>query len=132
MKTIGTLAVQAILTFDTEGQDLINTQVLVPTVLTLRMEELTDVEVDVVEQVLRNYAEETEARGEARNNLDQLVKVSLCYTTPPSADTGLQRAFRFLIRNDAKYYFQPNQRSFVESALMERIPYLATKTAAFN
>lgn len=131
MKTIGKLAVQAILTFETEGQDLINTEVFVPTVHTLAMEELVDVEVDVVEQIIKNYIEQQE-RDELTDNLDQLVKISLCYTSPAAEDTGLRRVLNFLIRNQAKYYFQPNQADFVEKAVMQRMPDVASGTQVFG
>ncbi len=124
MKTIGKLAVQAIHSFEDAPQEFINTEVLVP-VVGLGMSDLTNVEIDVIEQILTNALAEDNVIP-----LNELAKISLCYTTPPSAD-AVQSVFRFLIRNGAKYYFQPNQADFVESAIMERMPNVASDTKAF-
>lgn len=125
MKTLVTIPVQAILTFEDVDQDLINTNVMVPAV-PMDMAQKVEAEVDVVEQILNNYAARCKATGEA-DNLDQLVKLSLCYTVTRTPNA----MFEFLVRNNAKFFFQPNHVGFVETALRERIPGLASKTKEF-
>ena len=124
MKTIAELSVQAILTFDTAGQDMVNARVLVPVRATVG--DYMDVEVDVLEQILAQVDPASQAF------YPELVKISLCYTRPLRAmDPGAERVFEYLIRDGAKYYFQPDQRGGVEKALMARLPALARSTPAF-
>jgi hypothetical protein len=116
MKTIAKLKVQAIFTFVSDPQVIVDQEVTVPT--RAGAGDLMDIELDVLEQIL----------GDA---IPDLVKISLCYTHPPRAmDAGMQQVFDYLVREPrrAKYYFQPDQREGVEKALMARMPGLASET----
>jgi hypothetical protein len=125
MKTLTTLKVQAIFSYENAEQDFTNAEVIVPAV-PLDIAAKTELEADVLEQILKQAADNEDVGGA----FDELVKISLCYN---SAQLGVveRGLLAFLIRNGAKYYFQPNQRSYVEDELMQRIPGLASKTKAF-
>lgn len=127
MKTIAQLAVNVILTFEDEPQEFMNVVVNVPNIPTLREQDFWDVEVDVLEQIINAYM----AEAGPVDHLETLVKISLCYTTPPSHEATLQRMLKVLIRNNAKYYFQPNQISEAEERLQRRMPRVAQDTREF-
>jgi hypothetical protein len=124
MKTIAQLQVQAILTFETAGQEVTSALVCVPVDANV---DLDAVEVDVLEQILQKTS------WEFTEFFPTLVKVSLCYTKPPRAMApAMQRIWDHLVRmpRSAKYYFQPDQREAAENELMARMPNVARDTSA--
>ena len=72
-------------------------------------------EVDVIKDVLAS----------SKRSKDDLVKISLCYDgrNPVGADdqelAKREAMFKHLCRNNAKYYFQPNQRDDYEQAIVD-------------
>ena len=98
-------------------------------------------ELDVLSQVVDDMKRHSE------NDLDYLVKISLCYLTDAiSIDGQLQDSgdtledseqllekldlFEAITRSNSNYYFQPNQRKFVENSLVDKFD-IAKLTSEF-
>ena len=74
-------------------------------------------EVDVVKDLL----------APSKRSHDDLVKISVCYSGFHAASLSVDEAAKldqhleFLCRNNAKYYFQPNQRDDTEQAIADKL-----------
>lgn len=125
MKRFKTSA-DVILTFDNADEDG-STQEFYDAEINVRYPEgaydVEQFETDVVKDILA---------GSKRNH-DDLVKISLCYdSSAPSELTeeekeNHKKILDFLCRNNAKYYFQPNQRDDYEQAIVDALG-IASKT----
>lgn len=122
MKTIGQISANVILTFEEGGQEFYDATAQYPNV-PLDLGQKADVEADILEQILE--------ASEEKIRFNQLVKISLCYRTSVDDDHNKRALVAFLVRNGAKFYFQPNQRGPVEEELMQRILGLAVDTKSF-
>lgn len=96
-----------ILTFDSQPQEFYDAEIEV------EYDEIgVEFEVSVVSAIL----------SLSERDLSDLVKISLSYY----ADVA-DEPLNFLIRNSAKYYFQPNQRGDYEQAIVDALG-IALKT----
>lgn len=116
--------VDVILTFESQDKDG-NTQEFYKVDLCERLPaDASDngrFEVAVIKQILENSI---------RDHSD-LVKISLCYEEVAADNTQeVEDAMTYLIRNNAKYYFQPNQRDDYEQAIVDELG-IASKTQDF-
>lgn len=117
--------VNAILTFESEDNDG-NTQEFYDVDLCVKIpendENFGDLEVAIIKQVLENSI---------RDHSD-LVKISLFYEEVASEDNAeVEKSMNYLTRNNAKYYFQPNQRDDYEQAIVDALG-VASKTKDFE
>lgn len=113
-----TIEVNVILTFDAGPQAFYETEVIADIATT----DLDETEVDVVSQIL----------DDARRDLSDLAKISLCFNTAPVQDPQRQERRMVLIdhlsRFSAKYYFQPDQRDPHEQAIVDALG-IASRTS---
>jgi len=113
-----TIEVDVILTFDDGPQAFYDTEVIADIATT----DLDATEIDVVSQIL----------DDARRDLSDLVKISLCFNTAPVQDPQRQERRMALIdhlcRFSAKWYFQPDQRDPHEQAIVDALG-IASRTA---
>lgn len=109
--------VNVILTFDSRDQMFYDASVI----LTLPVEDFDAFELETIRQVLEPVDKAI---------LSDLVKISLCYSPMASEggkavdlreDEGVQDAMQHLHRNNAKYYFQPNQRDDYEQRIVDAL-----------
>lgn len=123
-RLLHTVPVNVILSFQEGPQAFYDAEVKIPLIDGLGESQLEDVEVDVVCQILEQYPDHSE-------NLDQLVKISLCYSRDPAHPSrAYHAALNHLVRNNAKYFFQPNQRDAIESRIAATAG-VAARTKAF-
>lgn len=89
-----------------------------------------EMEVDVIRQILAPVP---------NADLQDLVKISLCYSMDAredgsqvdvDGDREVCKAMHHLIRHNAKYYFQPNQRDDYEQRLVDALR-IASQTQMF-
>ena len=75
--------------------------------------DLDAMEVDFIGNILK----------ESNRSLADLVKISLCFNNISGhvyeGSPAFERAIDHLIRHNAKYYFQPNQRDAHEQAIVD-------------
>lgn len=100
--------------------------------------DLEKFEVDVLRQVVSPAMNSTDDDGE-EIDMSRLVKISLCYDqnatldgehTDTRCNPEFNAAIEYLCRNQAKYYFQPNQRDAMED-LIARTLEIAQNTKDF-
>jgi len=118
--TMALINANVIMTFESGPQAFFDVMVTVP-VAEKDVIAFEDIETDIAEQII----------GQTPNDhdLSELVKISLCYTgrtglsgqeldgdTAKKVDTLIE----FLVRHDAKYYFQPDQRDDYEQRIVDR------------
>ena len=127
--TLAVVTANVILTFESQPQTHYDATAVIP-LTNVPAEKYQDIEVDVIDQIL---AQSPEAK------LDDLVKISLCYTgrsalngrgLSKELETVADDIIEFLIRKNAKYYFQPNQRDDYEQRIVDRTG-VASKTRDF-
>lgn len=124
-RTIET-SVNVILTFEHKDQKIYDADLT----MTFPVTDLDAFEVDMVRQML--------APVEAAE-LDDLIKISVCYMhtgtendSPVNllTDAEANAAINHLIRYNAKYYFQPNQRDDYEQRIVDALG-IASRTKDF-
>lgn len=129
MPTLAKLQANVILTVEDGSQQIFDATAIMP--LAYNESDLEEVEVDVIEQFLQGSTD--------KKSLEGLVKISLCYGPPMAVGNAsftreeeerIDKAIEFLIRNKAKYYFQPNQRDDYEQRIVDRTGY-GSKTKNF-
>jgi hypothetical protein len=129
--TLACLGAEVILTFETAGQVVYDAIAFIP-LLAMSPEEQLGMETDVIVQFLNDAPEGCD--------FDSLVKISLQYNdyatdtanrslgeVDMAARAVVNEHIDFLYRNDAKYYFQPDQRDDYEQAIVDRLQ-IASKT----
>jgi hypothetical protein len=124
--------VSVILTFEEEAQLIYNTEAtfVLPDLNSERERQIF--EIDVVRQLINPTDIGYNVR-EVRD-MSRLVKISLCYSENPKSgnpDADYEAAIDYLCRNNAKYYFQPNQRDEFENLLVSALN-IAGNTADFT
>lgn len=131
MTILAKFKVNVILTFEKpcslglhSGQAFYNADVVIPNVPLMKSAQ-EELELEILETILEQRDGDT--------CIDDLVKISLCYTIPEDLrpDSPAMHTLNFLTRNRAKYYFQPDQRTKVEAELMTRVVDLAIRTANY-
>lgn len=126
-KAITTKA-EVILTFDGKGQKIYDA----PLSFALPASDLDAFEVEIVRQLLDPVP---------NADLQDLVKISVCYHRKGKVngqpvdilwdDAEISAAYDHLIRFDAKYYFQPNQRDDYEQRIVDALG-IASRTKDFD
>jgi hypothetical protein len=121
MRRILNGSANVILTFESEPQAIYNTNLtyILPTGDSQSEKEYF--EVDVVRQLLHGLRDIGESR-----DMSRLVKISVCYDFPfengvKLSDEETDKELAYLLRNNAKYYFQPNQRDDYEELIAEAL-----------
>lgn len=118
--TMAMINVHVIMTFENGPQACFDAMATVP---------IAENDVIAFEEIETDVAEQIISQTPDGNDLSELVKISLCYTGRTGLsgqdldkDTAekVDNLIEFLVRHNAKYYFQPDQRDDYEQRIVDR------------